>query len=180
MPVLAIDAEKLKKIKTGSIKTVVGNRLQRNITMETGAHHSVMPRQMAGTRKVRPSPGSRRGMCYVAAGNERIKNEGEITFEFESLEGHRESFVFQIAEVNKALGFGAYMVYHGFRLVYDKDMDTNEDLSYVIHKPTNERSDSGGRRMFGYWMLSSPLSSFSGISAGRRECELSTIHKTRP
>ena len=35
-------------------------------------------------------------MCYVAAGNERIKNEGEVTFEFESAEGHAESFVFQI------------------------------------------------------------------------------------
>ena len=40
----------------------------------------------------------------------------------------------QIAEVNKALGSGAYMVDHGFRLVYDKDMDTDEDLSYMIHK----------------------------------------------
>ena len=49
-------------------------------------------------------------MCYVAAGNERIKNEGEITFDFESLKGLQESFVLQIAEVNKALGFGAYMV----------------------------------------------------------------------
>ena len=46
------------------------------------------------------------------------------------------SFVFQIAAVNKALGSGAYMVDHGFRVVYDKDMDTNEDLSYMIHKAT--------------------------------------------
>ena len=75
-------------------------------------------------------------MCYVAAGNERIKNEGEIFFEFESLEGHRESFVFQTAAVNKDLGSGAYMVDHGFRVVYDKDMDTDEDLSYMIHKKT--------------------------------------------
>ena len=42
--------------------------------------------------------------------------------------------MFQIAEVNKALGSGAYMVDHGFRVVYDKDMDTDEDLSYMIHK----------------------------------------------
>ena len=40
----------------------------------------------------------------------------------------------QIAEVNKAQGSGAYMVHHGFRVVYDKDMDTDEDLSYMIHK----------------------------------------------
>ena len=76
-------------------------RLKRGISMDTGAHHNVMPKRMAGKRKIRPSPGSKRGMCYVAAGNERIKNEGEITFDFESLEGHKESFVFQIAAVNK-------------------------------------------------------------------------------
>ena len=110
--------------------------LKRGITMDTGAHHNVMPRRMARKRKVRPPPGSRRGMCYVTAGNERIKNKEEITFEFGSLEGHQESFVFQIVEVNKALGSGAYMVDRGFRLVFDKDMDTNEDLSYMIHKPT--------------------------------------------
>jgi hypothetical protein len=134
--VSAVDADKLNKIKTGSTKVVGGKkfRLKRGITMDTGAHHNVMPRRMAGKRKVRPSPGSKRGMCYVAAGNERIRNEGEITFDFESLEGHQESFVFQIAEVNKALGAGAYMVDHGFRVVYDKDMDTDEDLSYMIHK----------------------------------------------
>ena len=111
-------------------------RLKRGITMDTGAHHNVMPKRMAGKRTIRPSPGSKRGMCYVAAGNERIKNEGEITFDFESVEGHKESFVFQIAAVIKALGSGAYMVDHAFRVVYDKDMETNEDLSYMIHKPT--------------------------------------------
>ena len=42
----------------------------------------------------------------------------------------------QIAAVNKAFGSGAYMVDHGFKVVYDKDMDTNEDLSYMIHKAT--------------------------------------------
>ena len=42
--------------------------------------------------------------------------------------------MFQIAEVNKALGSGAYMVDHGFRVVYHKDMDTDEDLSYMIQK----------------------------------------------
>ena len=67
-----------------------------------------MPKRMAGKRKIRPSPGSKRGTCYVLAGNERIKNEGEITFGLESLEGHKESFVFQIAAVNKALGSGAF------------------------------------------------------------------------
>ena len=117
----------------------------------------------------------------MAAGNERIRNEGEITFDFESLEGHQELFVLQIAEVKKALGSGAYMVDHGFRIVYDKDMDTDEDLSYMIHKLTRRAFRfRRERRMSGSWMPSSPLTPFLEVPAGRSECELSTIHKTRP
>ena len=116
VPVLAVgldvDMKFAKPPKSASRHTTGKKklRLKRGITMDTGAHHNVMPKRMAGKRQIRPSPGSKKGMCYVAAGNERIKNEGEITFDFGSLEGHRESFVFQIAAVNKALGSGAYMV----------------------------------------------------------------------
>ena len=77
-------------------------------------------------------------MCYVAAGNERVKNEEGLTFDFENLEGHAESFALQIHEVNKALGSGAYMVDRAFRVFYDKDMEIGEDLSYMIHKPTKK------------------------------------------
>ena len=112
-------------------------KLRRGITMDTGAHDNVMPKRMAGQRKIRPSPGSKRGMCYVAAGNEKIRNEGEIDFKFESVEGHPASMVFQIANVNKALGSVAYVVDRAYRVVYDKNMVTGEDLSYMTHKPTN-------------------------------------------
>ena len=135
---MATDADKVERLKSGAAKTVGQKklRLRCGIAMDTGAHLNVMPKRMAGNRKIRPPPGSKRGMCYVAAGNERIKNEGEITFDFESLEAHKEAFVSQMAAVNKALGSGAYMVHHGLRVVYDKDMETNEDLSYMIHKAT--------------------------------------------
>ena len=109
VPVLAIDPDKVERIKSGATMTVGKNklRLRCGITLDTDGHHNMMPKRMAGKRKISPSPGSKSGMCYVAAGNERIKNEGEITFDFESLEGNMESFVFQIAAVNKALGSGA-------------------------------------------------------------------------
>ena len=111
MPVLAISPEKAEKTRNGSIKIIGGKKLKlkRGITTGTGAQHNVMPKCLTGKQNIRPSPGSRRGMRYVAAGNERIKNEGEITFDFESLEGHKETLVFQIAAVNKALGSGAYI-----------------------------------------------------------------------
>ena len=153
VPALAISPEKFDDIKTGAIKTVGKKKLglKRGITMDTGAHHSVMPKRMAGKQNILVSPGSKRGMCYVAAGNERIKNEGEITFDFESVEGHKESFVFQIAAVNKALGSAAYMVDHAFRVVYDKDMETNEDLSYMIHTPTKRAFKFRGEK--NVWIL---------------------------
>jgi hypothetical protein len=171
VPILAVDTDvDMKSAKPAKPRSATGQkklRLKRGITMDTGAHHNVMPKRMAGKRQIRPSPGSKRGMCYVAAGNERIKNEGEITFEFESLEGHRESFVFQIAAVNKALGSGAYMVDHGFRVVYDKDMDTDEDLSYMIHKKT--RRAFRFRREKNVWILDAVVDASSVLGFSRPE-----------
>ena len=104
--------------------------------MDTGAHHNFTPKRMAGKRTCRPSPGSKRGMCYAAAGNERIENEGEITLDFESVEGHKEPFVSQIAAVNKALGSGAYM---GRPRVQSRVRQGHGDLrGPVLHDPHND------------------------------------------
>ena len=111
-------------------------RLKRGITMDSGAHHNVMPRRLA-RGKVRPSPGPRRGMNYVSASKCRIPNEGETDFEFTTTEGFDESWEFQIAEVNKALAAVSDRVDHAYRVVFDKDMDTGRDLSYMLHKPTS-------------------------------------------
>ena len=40
-------------------------RMKKGITMDTGAHHNVMPKQMVGKRRTRSSEDSRRGMRYV-------------------------------------------------------------------------------------------------------------------
>ena len=110
--------------------------MKKGITMDTGAHHNVMPKRMVGRRRIRPSEGSKRGMKYVGAGGDKIKNEGEVDFDFETTEGHPQSVVFQIAEVNKPLGSVAYFVDRKYRVVYDQNDATGEDLSYMIHKPT--------------------------------------------
>ena len=104
--------------------------------MDTGAHHNVMPKRMAGHLKVNSSPGSRIGMSYVGAGGEKIKNEGEVVFPFTTSEGHPQKVTFQIAEVHKPLGAAAYFVDSAYRVVYDKNMETGEDMSYMIHKPS--------------------------------------------
>ena len=104
--------------------------------MDTGAHHNVIPRRMIGHLKVRSSPGSRIGMNYGGAGGEKIKNEGEVVFPFKTMEGHSQNVTFQVAEVNKPLGSAAYVVDSAYRVVYDNNMATGEDMSYMIHKPS--------------------------------------------
>ena len=109
-------------------------RMRREITMDTGAGDNVMPKRMVNKSKIRPSAGSRRGLNYVAASSRRIPNEGEINFDFESLEGHKETLVLQIA-VNKALGSVAYVVDRAFRVVHDEHGDRRR---HVVHgAPTN-------------------------------------------
>ena len=127
--------------------------------MDTGAHDNVMPARMAGKRRIRPSPGSKRGMSYVAAGNEKIKNVGEIDFDFQSVEGHISNMVFQIANVNKALGSVAYSVDRAYRVVFDKNMETGEDMSYMTHKPTKKTNRF--RRERNVWILDAIVDSAS-------------------
>ena len=43
------------------------------------------------------------------------------------------------------------MVDYAFRVVYDKDMETNEDLSYMIHKPIKRAF--GFRREKNVWIF---------------------------
>ena len=126
-------------------------RMKRGITMDTGAHDNVIPKRMIGRRKIQPSEGSQRGMNYVGAGGEKIPNEGQVDFPFESVEGHKVNMVFQIAEVNKPLGSVAYFVDRQFRVVYDQDEKTGEDRSCMIHKPTKKVYKF--RRQGNVWIL---------------------------
>ena len=59
--------------------------------------------------------------------------------------------IFQIAEVNKHLGSVAYFVDRDFRVVYDKNMVTGEDRSYMIHKQT--KTTYRFRRERNIWIL---------------------------
>ena len=144
MPVDTAEAERKPKKKVSMM------RMRRGKTMDSGAHHNVMTRRMAGKREVRPSEGSRKSLNYVAASHHRIPNEGEVTFDFTSVEVHKEAFVLQIAEVNKPLGSVAYVVDREFRVVFDQNANTGEDLSYMVHKQPKSHSDSAGNAMSGY------------------------------
>ena len=113
-------------------------RLKRGLTMDSGAHHSVMPKRLVRKERIRPSAWSRLGLTYVAANKGEIKNEGEVDYHFTSRENRKMSWPFQIADVNKALVAVADRVDEGYRVIYDKDMDSGEDLTHMILKKTGE------------------------------------------
>ena len=111
-------------------------RLKQGITMDSGSFHNVMPRRMVKRSRIRESEYSRRGVHYVAANKGKIPNEGETTFEFETPEGEKEYWDFQIAEVNKALASIADRVDHNCKVVFDRDELTGKDQSYILNKTT--------------------------------------------
>ena len=116
-------------------------RLKRGLTMDSGASANVMPRRLVlHPKKIRPSPGSIRGVKYVAANNGVIKNEGEYDFEFETKGGESRSITMQIANVNKALASVAHFVDNGYTVIFEKNYNTGEDRSRMVLKKTGEET----------------------------------------
>ena len=115
-------------------------RMARGLTIDSGAADNVMPRRLVRGKNnvIRPSPGSRAGVHYVAACNTRIKNEGECDFHFTTSSGVPENYVFQIADVNKALCAVSYLVDHGHQVIFDQDEKTGLDLSRIVDKKTGK------------------------------------------
>ena len=113
--------------------------MRRGITVDSGAADSVMPKRLLRYwHKIRANAASRAGVHYVAASDHRIRNEGEVTFPFQTKEGGNHSWTFQIAEVNKALASVSTMVDSGYRVIFDKDEKTGKDLSFATHKASGE------------------------------------------
>ena len=78
------------------------------------------------------------GVCYVAADDGRIPNEGEADFKFQTKDGQSLSWVFQIAEVNKILAAVSALVDSGHKVVFDRDEKTKLDASFIVHKETGQ------------------------------------------
>ena len=113
----------------------------RGITVDSGAVDNVMPRRMVKGKfnKVRPSPGPRAGVHYVAANDVRIRNEGESKFNLFTNEGENEAWVFQVAAINKVLCAVSYLVDNQMRVIFDRDEKTGVDTSHILSK--NKRGD---------------------------------------
>ena len=132
-----------RQVRAGTKARRIGTRrlrMARGMTVDSGAADNVIPRRMVRGKLnlIRPSKGSRAGVHYVSASNARIPNEGECDFHFSTKEGQEESYVFQIAEVNKALCAVSYLVDRHNQVIFDKDEETGMDVSRIINKKTGK------------------------------------------
>ena len=141
-------------------------RMRRGMTVDSGAADNVIPRRMIrGTKnKIRSSPGSRKGVFYVSASGGRIANEGECDFHFSSKDGEEESFVFQVAEVNKALCAVSYLVDKGYQVIFDQDVATGKDTSRISHKKTGKMIPLMRER--NVWTIDAYIEEDDGAEAG--------------
>ena len=141
---LPIDAVQSTSIRKGSPAARNGNgkvmKMAKGMTIDSGAADNVMPRRLVRGKhnQIRPSPGSKAGVHYIAACNTRIRNEGECDFHFRTGNGTPENYVFQIAEVNKALCAVSYLVDHGHQVIFDQDATRGIDTSRIVHKESGK------------------------------------------
>ena len=109
--------------------------MARGITVDSGAADPVMPRRMVRGKgnKIRQSAASKAGVHYVSACTHRIANEGEVDLKFETKDGQKLDWTFQIAEVNKVLASVSHLVDRKHRVIFDQD-DEGRDVSFILDK----------------------------------------------
>ena len=73
----------------------------------------------------------------------------KVNFESTTHKGHRGKIVFQVADVNQALGSSSYLADHGYKVIFEEDAITGRDLSRMeiksSGKVTRFRRDRNGR-----------------------------------
>ena len=108
--------------------------------MDSGAADPVMPRRMVRGRgdKIRSSQASRAGVNHVSATANCTRNEGETDLHFDTEDGKKLKWTFQIAEVNKVLASVFYLVDHSHRVIFCQDLDAGEDISFIKNKTNGD------------------------------------------
>ena len=86
--------------------------------MDSGAVEHVTNRDIVPGVPVKPSPGSQRGQCYVAANGSRIANEGQQELSVCTEDGGTTDMTFQVTEVQRPLCSVAQLCDRGNRVVF--------------------------------------------------------------
>ena len=108
-------------------------KVRKGLTVDPGAADYVMPAGWLWFLRVRPTPGSRSGLRYVAANNARLPNQGPSRLRFMSAEGTIASILFQIAAINKPLVSFSKLVDDGYEVVFTLAE------SYILHRETGKK-----------------------------------------
>ena len=131
------------------VEQVRGEWERIQVTADSGAIDSVIPRRMARGVAVKETAASRRGLKYRAANGTAILNEGEKNIKGYSNEANLVDMTMQVAEVTKPLGSVRAMVKAGNKVVFD-DGD-----SYILNKATGVKTcmdDRNGAFVFDIWV----------------------------
>ena len=105
------------------------------ITVDSGAAESVAPPDAGDTFPLVETQAAKDGLYYISATGDRVYNEGERRITVTMPEGHKQSMMYQVAEVNKVLASVSRICESGRdRVVFQKND------SYIEHLKTGKRT----------------------------------------
>ena len=111
------------------------------ITVDSGAGESVTPPHEATMFPTVETAASQDGTYYVAASGDRIYNEGEKRVTCITPEGHRQSWMFQVADVNKVLASVSRICESGEeRVIFQKGNNYIENIKSGRRTRMQERN----------------------------------------
>ena len=110
-------------------------KLKNGMTSDSGAGDTVGPEEEFPDYPTVPSPGSKKGLHYVAAGGTKIKNTGQKRVLIFTKERQLRWCTVQIAQVKKTLASVSKNNDYGFEVRY-----SNSKGSYMEHEKTGEKT----------------------------------------
>jgi len=122
------------------------------LTMDSGASDSVMPKGKCSQIPITESPGSRSEVRYTVATGHTVPNEGERQMRGCTNDWHMRNITMQVADVHKPLCAMSKVCKAGHRIVLD------DDGSYIQHKVTGETTtlqQKNGVYVLEFWVAPS-------------------------
>ena len=90
------------------------------MTIDSGAADHVIPPNWIPGVPIVPSPGSKRGVRYIAANGAKLPNLGQMVVAFENSVGTAGKILFQVANISKPLVSVSKLIDDGHQVVFDK------------------------------------------------------------
>ena len=98
------------------------------ITIDSGAAENVLPRDYLPEVPLKPSLGSQRGACFIAANGSKMENLGQKRIDFMAKGGTKSNILFQVTDAKKPLASVSKIVAKGNRVVFAPDRSYIENI----------------------------------------------------